>query len=78
MKREDERTGREIGAGYALLATGMTFALTLTGFALLGVWLDRKAGTMPLMTVLGCLVGAGLGGYWVVLRLRRGSGGDGL
>lgn len=77
MKQGDEETRREIGAGYDLLAIGMTFALTLTGFALLGLWLDRKLGSTPWLTVVGTFVGMGLGGFWVFQRLMRRPPGDG-
>lgn len=74
-KRDDP--ARAMGEGYTLLGVGITFALTLTGFALLGYWVDGRVGTIPLFTIVGTLLGAGLGGYWMYVRVRaeeRGSG----
>jgi len=59
--------------GYALLTVGITFALTVTGCLLLGVWADRRLATMPLFTVAGTLLGMALGGFWMYQRLRRES-----
>ncbi len=58
-----------MGAGYALLSVGITFALTVTGFVLLGVWADRKLGTTPLFIVIGAVVGVALGGFWMYQRI---------
>jgi F0F1-type ATP synthase assembly protein I len=62
---------RSMGEGYALLSVGITFALTVTGFVLLGVWADRKLGTTPLFIVVGALVGVVLGGFWMYQRVIR-------
>jgi F0F1-type ATP synthase assembly protein I len=62
-----------MGEGYSLGAVGITFALTLTGAALLGFWLDRRLGTLPLFTIIGTFLGMGLGGFWLYARLRRGE-----
>jgi hypothetical protein len=77
VNRGEKGPDRNVGAGYELLTIGVTFALTLTGFALLGVWLDRRLGTMPWLTMAGTLLGTALGGYWVWLRLQGGTDGDG-
>lgn len=61
---------RELGEGYSYVSVGITFALTLTGAALLGFWLDRRLGTVPLFTLIGTLGGMGLGGFWLYQRLR--------
>ena len=76
VKRPEDGTAREMGEGYALLTIGITFALTLTGFLLLGLWLDRKFGTMPLLTIAGTLLGTGLGGFWAYQRVTRRPKGD--
>ncbi len=62
---------QELGEGYSFVAIGITFALTLTGAALLGFWLDRRWGTVPLFTLIGSVAGMGLGGFWMYQRLRR-------
>jgi len=61
---------REIGEGYSFVSMGITFALTLTGAALLGLWLDRRFGTLPLFTLIGTFGGMALGGFWLYQRLR--------
>ncbi len=73
MKGKRERSVREMGEGYSLVAAGITFALTLTGAALLGFWADRRLGTLPLFTIIGTFLGMGLGGFWLYVRLRRGE-----
>ena len=73
MKRPEDDTSRGMSEGYALLTVGVTFALTLTGFVLLGFWADRRLGTRPLLTILGMVVGMALGGFWMYQRLRRQS-----
>ena len=65
-----------MGEGYALLSVGITFALTVAGFVLLGVWLDRKLHTTPLFIVAGALVGVALGGFWLYQRVVRQSRGN--
>jgi F0F1-type ATP synthase assembly protein I len=60
-----------IGEGYAMVAVGITFALTLTGAALLGFWLDKRFGTVPLFTLIGTLGGMTLAGYWLWAKLVR-------
>lgn len=71
MKDDRERPEEAMGDGYSLVAAGITFALTITGAALLGFWLDRRLGTLPLCTVIGTLVGMGMGGFWLWARLKR-------
>ena len=70
MKRPEDDTSEGMGAGYALLTVGITFALTLTGGVLFGFWADRRLGTLPLLTVTGTLLGTGLGGFWAYQRIR--------
>lgn len=73
MKRPEDDTTKDMGDGYALLTIGITFALTLTGFVLLGLWIDRRVATTPLFTVAGTILGMALGGFWMYQRLRRQS-----
>jgi hypothetical protein len=65
-----------MGDGYALLSVGITFALTVAGFVLLGRWLDGRLGTTPLFIIVGALVGTALGGFWMYQRVIRSSRGD--
>ena len=62
-----------MGEGYALLSTGITFALTVAGFVLLGLWVDRRLRTTPLFILVGALAGVGLGGFWLYQRVIRQS-----
>lgn len=52
-----------MGKGYKYLAAGLRFAGGTVLFLLLGLWLDRRLGSSPFLTVLGALAGAALGGY---------------
>lgn len=49
-------TGRYMGHG-------LTLALSVLLFLLLGWWLDERLGTAPLLLLLGALVGAAAGFY---------------
>ena len=63
-------SGRELGEGYKLVALGGTFAGAVVMFMAGGWGLDRWLGVTPLFTVVGALVGAGLGFLSVYLRIR--------
>ena len=52
-----------MGRGYKYLAAGLRFGVGTLVFLLAGLWLDRRIGTSPFLTVLGALVGAFLGGF---------------
>lgn len=71
MNAPDDGGMREIGEGYALVSVGITFALTLAGFALLGFWIDRRLGTTPAGTIIGTFLGMGLGGFWLWQKVGR-------
>ena len=71
MKHPDDGSNREIGEGYALVSVGITFALTLAGFALGGFWLDSRLKTMPLFTLVGMVAGTALGGFWLWQRIGK-------
>ena len=42
---------------------GMTWALSVLLFLMAGWWLDDKAGTSPLLVIVGAFVGAAAGFY---------------
>ncbi len=69
-------TGRDGSEGNSLAAAGMTFAVVVVGGVLLGVWADRKWGTMPLFTLLGMVVSCLWVGFWTWTRLKRDEGGN--
>jgi F0F1-type ATP synthase assembly protein I len=56
----------EPGRGWAYLALFSQIGITLLVTTLLGVlgghWLDEQLGTLPWLSLLGFLVGAGAGG----------------
>ena len=70
-----------MGEGWAYVSTGITFAVAIALFALGGVWIDRRLGTMPAATLVLTFVGMGLAGYWLYQKVGRGrvkgSGKDG-
>jgi hypothetical protein len=59
-----------MGEGYSLLSVGMTFAVTVTGSLLGGLWLDRRWGTTPLFTLVGVVFGVGVGGFWFYQKIK--------
>jgi F0F1-type ATP synthase assembly protein I len=71
VQRPQDDATKAMGQGYALLSVGITFALTVAGFVLLGVWVDRRLATTPLFIILGALVGVALGGFWMYQRVVR-------
>lgn len=58
-----DRRGPDRGMvlGQKYFAVGLKFAAGIVVFALAGVWLDRRLGTIPLFTLVGTLGGAVLG-----------------
>jgi len=71
VKGPESEDNRGMGEGYALLSIGITFALTITAFVLAGLWLDRRFGTTPLLTIVGTFTGMGVGGFWLYQRVIR-------
>ncbi len=52
---------------------GVQLAASILVFVFLGQWLDRRAGTEGLFTILGAFLGFG-GTMWALLRsLRQGD-----
>lgn len=77
MKEPGDGPNQGIGDGYALMSVGITFALTLVAGTLGGLWLDRRLGTTPLLTLIGMAAGLGLGGFWLWQRVgARPKSGD--
>jgi F0F1-type ATP synthase assembly protein I len=59
------RRGEDPAARAALgfyVTQGFAFAAVLLAFTGLGYWLDTKAGTLPLLTLVGAALG-GVGGF---------------
>lgn len=72
--KPDPAPGRELGEGSGLLALGMTFAAGTIAFALAGLWLDRRLGWTPALTIAGTVLGAVLSFlnvYWKLAALER-------
>jgi F0F1-type ATP synthase assembly protein I len=68
-----ETPEQSIGKGYKYLAAGLRFAGGTVLFLLAGLWLDRKLGTSPLLTLVGALLGAILGGLSMYRELMTDS-----
>ncbi len=47
---------------------GLTVALLVAAGVVGGMWLDKVWGTSPLWTVIGLLLGLGIGGWILVKR----------
>jgi F0F1-type ATP synthase assembly protein I len=54
---------------------GVQLAASILVFVFLGQWLDRKAGTGGLFTILGAFLGFGGTMYALIRSLNRGDGG---
>jgi F0F1-type ATP synthase assembly protein I len=57
------------------MGLGLTWALSVLFFLLVGAWVDSKAGTSPLLLVLGAFVG-GVAGFYslyyhIVIKPRQ-------
>lgn len=65
----------DLGRVSAYLALFSEIAIILLVTTLLGVlsgyWLDQRLGTLPVLTVVGMLVGFGLGGVGVWRLINR-------
>ena len=53
------------------LGLGMTFALSTLLFLLVGDWADGKLGTSPVLAIVGTLVGASAGFYYLYTSVIR-------
>ena len=62
--------GKQYGEGYKYVSYGLTFAGGIIVFMLVGLWLDRRLGVVPLFTIAGTLIGAVLSFLSVYRRLE--------
>lgn len=60
----------ELGEAWRYDTLGYTFAFSVIVFAGVGFLLDRVLGTIPILTVVGTLVGAGLAFLWVYQKVK--------
>lgn len=60
----------ELGKAWRYDTLGYTFAFSVIAFAGAGYLLDRLFHTLPLFTVAGTLVGAGLAFVWVYQKVK--------
>lgn len=67
MGARGKRSGRKGLSGAEFAGAGMQFGITLVAFALIGIWLDRKLGTSPMLIVVGVFGGAAIG-FWQMYR----------
>ncbi|MBL8977448.1 MAG: AtpZ/AtpI family protein [Gemmatimonadetes bacterium] len=63
--------GRELGEAWRYDTLGYTFAFSVILFAGAGYLLDRWLNTMPWLTIVGTLLGAGLAFVWVFLKVKQ-------
>jgi ATP synthase protein I len=54
------------------LTIGSAFAVNVFLGLILGLWLDRRVGTQPIMTLVGAFLGLAAGFYHFVRAVRRG------
>lgn len=70
----DRLMGQRKGmSGSEFAGIGLQFAVILVGFALAGIWLDRRLGTSPWLLIALVLGGAGLAFWTMVRRVTKGS-----
>ena len=62
--------GKQYGEGYKYVSYGINFAGGNIVFMLVGLWLDRRLGVVPLFTVAGTLIGSVLSFLSVYRRLE--------
>lgn len=55
---------------------GVQLAISTGLFLAAGWWIDGKAGTAPLLTILGALIGAAAGFYSMIQSLKAKPGRD--
>lgn len=61
---ERQRVLRELGR---YTGFGLTWALSVLLFLMIGYWLDGKLGTLPWLTIIGAFIGAS-GGFIKLVR----------
>ena len=64
-------TMKDLPGAMALLAMGMTVALILAVFVVLGIWADRAWGTAPWGLLIGIALGTVAAVVSVVKQVRR-------
>ena len=62
--------GKQYGEGYKYVSYGLTFAGGIILFMLVGFWIDRLLGVVPLFTIVGTLLGGVLSFLRVYWRLE--------
>ena len=62
--------GKQYGEGYKYVSYGLTFAGGIVVFMLVGLWVDRRLGVVPLFTITGTLIGGVLSFLSVYRRLE--------
>jgi hypothetical protein len=60
-------------SGSEFAGVGMQFAITLVLFAFAGVWMDRRLGISPWLTIVMVFAGGALG-FWSMYRRMTGRG----
>ena len=73
MEKETKKTALQLAYASTI---GISMAIAIFGSLFLGVWLDRKWGTGPYLTLLFLLLGIVAGFRNMVLLIRRSTGGS--
>lgn len=68
----DGRSPLAIGYAWATRISGIGFEMALPAF--LGLWLDRKLGTVALFLILGTFIGMGIGFLQLLRIAKEGNG----
>lgn len=53
------------------LGLGMQLAVTVTAMVFLGIWLDGKFGTQPVLTIIGAFLGIFVGMYHFIKSVTK-------
>ncbi|HJQ20682.1 MAG TPA: AtpZ/AtpI family protein [Gemmatimonadaceae bacterium] len=61
-------------SGSEFAGVGLQFAITVVLFSLAGVWLDRRLGSSPWLTIVMVFTGAVLGFWSMYRRITTRSG----
>lgn len=65
----------EPGRGWAYFGLfseiALIFLVTTLAGVLVGIWIDKQVGTLPIFAVIGLLVGFGAGGVGVYRLINR-------
>ncbi len=68
---EEEKRGAYSGWADLAFQTSLTLAITVVVGFFVGRWLDNWIGTSPVFLIIGTLWGAGMGMYWLIMKVKQ-------